>query len=81
MTKEDTIYTLEFSFQDLMDVDGELKQEFEKLSEGKQEKFILANKSSISNGMNEGTDFSTVMRIIANGLAEDLIKVNNFKKR
>ena len=78
MKKDDIIYKLAFSFQDLMDLDDELREEFEKLDELEQEDFMITSQSSISGGMNEGTDFSTVMRIVANLLAEELI---NKRKR
>jgi len=78
MKKDDVIYKLAFSFQDLMDLDDELREEFEKLDELEQEDFMIMSQNSISNGMNEGTDFSTVMRIVANLLAEELI---NKRKR
>ena len=81
MSKHKIVYTLQFTFEDLMDMDGELTQEFNKLDETEQEEFISANSSAIVNGMNDGTDYSTVMKIVANLMAEELLRINKVKTK
>lgn len=67
-----TIYKLEFTFDDLLECNLLLKEKFNALPIGRQNEFILKHMNSISNGMNEGTDFSTVMEIITDLLLNEI---------
>lgn len=70
-TKDQVVYKLEFTFAELLECNVELKAKFELLSEHEQSEFIEKNKNSIANGMNAGTDYSTVMGIVTDLLLED----------
>jgi len=75
-TTDQVVFKLEVTFNDLLDGNEELKSKFKLLNKDEQSKFIETNMNAISNGMGEGTDYSTVMSIVSDILIEDLDKSN-----
>lgn len=70
--RANTIFKLELTFNDFLDVDENLESGFNKLSEVEQNHFIAKNHSAVNGGMNGGMDYSEVMKIVADILHDEL---------
>ena len=65
------IYKLEFTFDELLECNEELKNKFNSLTPQQQDEFIVKNISAIGSGMSAGTDCSIVMNTVAEILTEN----------